>query len=49
MNKAEDDPNWRHRLYRDLLEPLLGEGLPLLALVVVVVLVALFWLALLLR
>lgn len=49
MNKVEDAPNWRHRLYRDLLEPLLGEGLPLLTMVVVVVLVGLLWLALLLR
>jgi len=49
MNKVEDDPNWRQRLYRDLLEPLLGNiGLPLLAMVVVVVLVGLLWLALLL-
>ena len=48
MNKVEDDPNWRHRFYRDLLEPLFGEGLLLLAMVVVVVLVGLLWLALLL-
>lgn len=45
MNKADYDPNWRHRLYRDLLGPLLGEGLPLLVMVVIVVLVGLLWLA----
>lgn len=45
MNKTDYDPNWRHRLYRDLLEPLLGDiGFPVVVLVVVGILVGLIWL-----
>lgn len=50
INKTDYDPNWRRCLYRDLLEPLLGDiGFPIVVPVGVGILAGLLWLISLLR